>query len=198
MDVPVRCASYRCALSIGAATFVVALTFAALPRRAEGQGAAAEDISLNVAVKAAFLFNFAKFAEWPALPSGGPITLCVVGNEAVGVALAETVRGQNIGGHPLDVLRPSDTAVWRTCHLLFIADADARRSSAGLTAIKSVPVLTVSDGKAFAQTGGIIELYVDSGRMRFAINVDAAARSGLRLSSRLLGLANVVRDGRIQ
>jgi hypothetical protein len=196
MDIPVRCASHSCPRSISAATLAVAIILAAASGRAEGQGAAAEDITLNVAVKAAFLFNFAKFAEWPALPSGGPIVLCVVGNEAVAVALAETVRGQNIGGHPLDVLRPPDSSAWRTCQLLFIADADARRSSPGLSAIKAVPVLTVSDSKGFAQTGGIIELYVDAGRMRFAINVDATARSGLSLSSRLLGLANVVRDGR--
>ena len=65
-------------------------------------------------------------------------------------------------------------------------------------AIKTLPVLTVSDGKGFSQAGGIIELYVEGGRMRFAINVDAAERSGLRLSSRLLGLAKVVRDGHVQ
>jgi hypothetical protein len=195
MDIPVRCASDRCPRSIGAATLALVMILAAVSGRAEGQGAAATDITLNVAVKAAFLFNFAKFAEWPALPPGGPIVLCVVGNEAVAVALAETVRGQNIGGHPRDVLRPPDSSAWHTCQLLFIADADARRASAGLSAIKAVPVLTVSDSKGFAQTGGIIELYVDAGRMRFAINVDATARSGLSLSSRLLGLANIVRDG---
>jgi hypothetical protein len=195
MDVPVTCPSHKDAWSIGAATFLVALILAAAAGRAEAQGAAADDITLNVAVKAAFLFNFAKFAEWPELPSGSPIILCVVGNESIAVALAETVHGQNIGGHPLDVLRP-DSAAWRTCHLLFVADADVRRSSAGLSAIKALPVLTISDSKGFAQGGGMIELYVDAGRMRFAINVDATARSGLRLSSRLLGLANVVRDSR--
>jgi hypothetical protein len=196
MDVQVRSASRRYGRSIGAVTFALTMILAAASGVAEGQGAAADDITLNVAVKAAFLFNFAKFAEWPMLPSGGPITLCVVGNEAVATALAETVHGQNIGGHPLDVLRPADGSVWRACHLLFIADADARRSSAGLSAIKAAPILTISDGKGFAQTGGIIELYVEAGRMRFAINVDATARSGLHLSSRLLGLANVVRDAR--
>ena len=73
-----------------------------------------------------------------------------------------------------------------------------RRSAGGLDAIRTLPVLTVSDGKGFSQAGGIIELYVEGGRMRFAINVDAAERSGLRLSSRLLGLAKVIRDGHVQ
>ncbi len=72
------------------------------------------------------------------------------------------------------------------------------RSAGGLAEIKTLPVLTVSDGKGFSLAGGIIELYVEGGRMRFAINVDAAERSGLRLSSRLLGLAKIVRNGHVQ
>jgi hypothetical protein len=67
-----------------------------------------------------------------------------------------------------------------------------------LDGIKTLPVLSVSDGKGFSQSGGIIELYVEGGRMRFAINVDAAERSGLHLSSRLLGLAKVMRSGHVQ
>jgi hypothetical protein len=63
-----------------------------------------------------------------------------------------------------------------------------------LEAIRALPVLTVSDGKDFSQAAGIIELYVEGGRMRFAINLDAADRSGLRLSSRLLGLAKIIRN----
>ena len=73
-----------------------------------------------------------------------------------------------------------------------------RRSADGLDAIRTLPVLTVSDGKGFASAGGIIELYVEDGRMRFAINVDAAERTRLRISSRLLGLAKVVRDRHVQ
>jgi hypothetical protein len=165
------------------------------------QATAAEidaDAPLNVAVKAAFLFNFAKFAEWPALPSGAPIIVCIVGDDGIAAALVETVRGQNIDGHALDVLRPPDNSAWRNCQLLFVADADARRFAAGLDGIKSLQVLTVSDAKGFAQTSGIIELYLEQGRMRFTINMDAAEHAGLHLSSRLLGLAKVVRNGRVQ
>ncbi len=159
---------------------------------------AAAQTAAEPALKAAFLYNFAKFAEWPALPSGAPIVVCVVGDDGIAAALGETVRGQNISGHTLAVSLPQDSATWRVCHLLFIADAETRRSAGGLGAIKTLPVLTVSDGKGFSQTAGIIELYVEGDRMRFAINVDAAERSGLRLSSRLLGLAKVVRNGHLQ
>ena len=157
--------------------------------------AEAADVAPDVAVKAALLYNFAKFAEWPGLPSGAAIAFCVVGDEGIAAALVETVRGQNINGHMLEVSRPQDSATWHACHLLFIAEPETRQSTPGLEAIRTLPVLTVSDGKDFSQAVGIIELYVEGGRMRFAINLDAADRSGLRLSSRLLGLAKIIRNG---
>jgi hypothetical protein len=150
------------------------------------------------ALRAVLIYNFAKFTEWPALPASAPIVVCVVGDDAVATALAETVHGQNIGGRSLEVTRPQDTARWRLCQLLFIADAEARRSASGLDGIKTLPVLTVSDDKGFARDSGIIEFYVEGGRMRFAINVDAIERSGLHLSSRLLGLAKIIRSGNAQ
>jgi hypothetical protein len=156
--------------------------------------AAGADVASDVAVKAALLYNFAKFAQWPGLPSGAPIAFCVVGDEGIAATLVETVRGQNINGHALDVSRSQDNATWRACHLLFIAEPQTRQSTPGLEAIRALPVLTVSDGKDFSQAAGIIELYVEGGRMRFAINLDAADRSGLRLSSRLLGLAKITRN----
>jgi hypothetical protein len=176
--------------TLGAATLTFAIVAVVSPARA-----VAGDVADDVAVKAAFLYNFAKFAEWPALAPGGAIALCVVGDGRIANALVETVRGQNIGGHALEVSRPQDSATWRSCHLLFVASAETKRATGGLIGIKTLPVLTVSDGKDFAQTGGIIELFVEGGRMRFAINVDAAEAAGLRISSRLLGLAKVTRNG---
>lgn len=166
------------------------------PLQAATDGGA--DVAPDVALKAAFIYNFARFAEWPALPSGAPIFVCVAGDDEIAAALVETVRGKNINGHSLDVSRHKDSATWRGCHLLFIADAETRRSAEGLSVIRRMPILTVSDGKGFAQAGGLIELYVEAGRMRFAINVDAVEGSGLRLSSRLLGLARLVRNGHVR
>ena len=176
----------------GVASIALAATLIAAPAVAGGTGV---DVTTDVAVKAALLFNFAKFVEWPALPAGGPIVVCFVGSDGIAAAFVETVRGQNIAGHGLDAWVLQDSAKWRTCHMLFIADAETRASTAALAEINPLPVLTVSDGKGFSLAGGIIELYVEGGRMRFAINLDAADRSGLRLSSRLLGLAKIVRNG---
>jgi hypothetical protein len=152
----------------------------------------------DVAVKAAFLYNFAKFAEWPKLAASAPIVVCVVGDDGIAAVLVDTMSGKSINGHALEISRPQEGGTWQTCSVLFVADAERRRSAVGLNRIRTLPILTVSDGKNFSQAGGIIELYVEDGRMRFAINVDAAERSGLHLSSRLLGLAKVVRDNHVE
>jgi hypothetical protein len=176
------------------ASFALAALLTTAPAASRGDTTAASD----VAVKAAFLYNFAKFTEWPALPPGAPILLCVVGDDALAAALVDTVKGQKISGHALEISRPRESAAWTVCHLLFITEAEIRRSADALGGIKTLPVLTVSDGKGFCDAAGIIELYVEGGRMRFAINVDAVQGSGLRLSSRLLGLARVVRNPHVQ
>lgn len=161
-----------------------------LPARADSARLRPES---DAVLRAAFIFNFAKFTEWPLLPSGAPIEACIYGDDAIAAALQETVAGQSIVGHAMAVRVTKDSAGFRLCHLLFIGAGETRRTQTALTSISAMPVLTVSDGKGFAETGGIIEMYVEDGRMRFAINVSAAERSGLRLSSRLLGLARIVR-----
>ena len=175
---------------LGVASIAMATAICASPGIAAGRRG---DQPREVDVTAALLFNFARFTEWPALSPAAPIAICVVGDDRI----AGAVREQNINGHKLDVSRRQDSATWRACNMLFIADAETRRSARGLDGLRTLPVLTVSDGKGFAEAGGIIELYVEGGRMRFAINVDAAERSGLRVSSRLLGLAKVIRNGHV-
>jgi hypothetical protein len=170
------------------ARLALALTLVGVPVIVSGNAASQSD----VAVKAAFLFNFAKFTEWPRLPAGAPITICVVDEDEIAASLAAIVRGQMVDGRAVGVLRSPEAAEWTACHILFIADTATRRAAAALPAIKALPVLTVSDDPGFARAGGIIELYVEAGRMRFAVNTAAVERSGVRLSSRLLGLAKLV------
>jgi hypothetical protein len=155
----------------------------------------AATVASDAAVKAAFLFNFAKFTEWPSLAAGTPIVACVAGDEDIGAELTNTVRGQTIGGHTITVRKPQDSSFWMECQLLFIGDGESRHFAATGPPFKAQPILTVSDNKGFSQIGGIIELYVDQGRLRFLINLDAAERAKLRLSARLLSLAKVVHDG---
>jgi hypothetical protein len=140
----------------------------------------------DVAVKAALLYSFAKFVQWPALQTGAPILVCVVGSRAIADAVSITVLGQSIDGHLLNLWPSDDSAKWPGCNLLFVASSEIGHAAGGLKNLRTEPVLTVSDRSG--------ELYVEGGRMRFAINVEAAERSGLHLSSRLLGLARIVRS----
>ena len=156
-----------------------------------------DDDTSAVVVKAAFLLNFVKFTTWPAIKSDTPLSMCVTGDEPLVTTLADTVRGQSAGDHPIEVRRAPDRTTWATCHVLYVGDGEARRAAQAVSGVRTAPVLTVSDAGGFAQAG-IIELYVEGRRMRFAINVDAAGRSGLHLSSRLLALARIVRDDRTQ
>lgn len=147
----------------------------------------------DVPVKAAFVANFAKFTEWPSLPPGARMVACVVGDDELAAALVATIRGQAINGRAIEVARPRDPAAWGACHLLFLAGGRPREPADSLAALRTHPILTIGDGKDFARSGGIIELYVQDGRMRFGINTAAVDRAGLRISSRLLGLATIIR-----
>jgi len=151
----------------------------------------------DVSVKAAFLVNFAKFTTWPAIKADAPVAICVVGDDALFTVLVDTARGQSAGDHPIEVRRAADRSTWPACQILFVGAGEVRRASEVVTAVRTAPILTVSDAGGFAQAG-IIELYVQERKVRFAINVDAVGRSGLHLSSRLLALARIVRDDRAQ
>jgi hypothetical protein len=146
------------------------------------------------ALKAAFLFNFAKFAEWPALAADAPVRVCVAGDALVATALTDTLRGHSIEMHGLQAIQLTSEGSARDCQVLFVSATEARRVVALLGDTNAGPVLTVSDADKFAESGGMVELFVEGGRMKFAINVDAVQRSRIRLSSRLLGLARIVRD----
>jgi hypothetical protein len=150
--------------------------------------------SANAAeLKAAFVFNFAKFAEWPDLAEG-PLLLCVLGDDLVRDALTKNVRGQRVNGRNLTVSKISAAAPARSCQILFVGAAEIASSGPLLETIRTAPVLTVSDSPRFAETRGIVELYTEGDRMKFAINLDWAQRSKLRLSSTLLKMARIVRD----
>jgi hypothetical protein len=157
--------------------------------------AAAQSASLT-AVKAAFLYNFANFAEWPAdgLLPGQRLTLCVVGDNAVADALNQTIKGHTVKGHELvvEVLKVDDK--FRECHLLYASGFDGTRSTRLLQTLRGSSVLTVGDGDKFAELGGIAQLIVDNDRMHFAINAAAADRARIHFSSKLLNLAKMVMD----
>jgi uncharacterized protein DUF4154 len=181
-------------LRLIAALVMLVVGLAVMPAVVCGQALPTSD----VAVKAAFLFNFAKFTDWSSLAPTAPLTLCVVDDSRLAYSLVELVRGQRVDGHPLVVTAIGADASMRSCNVLFISSSDVPHAAMQLSILKTLPILSVSDAQRFVESTGVIELFVESGRMRFAINIDAANRAGLHLSSRLLGLARIVRDDHVQ
>ncbi len=158
-------------------------------------GVGAQPVSVT-AVKAAFLYNFAKFAEWPpdALAPGQRLSLCVVGANAVADALREVINGRPVESHELTVEIVKADGPIRSCHLLYVSDLDAKRSTQLLETLKGASVFTVGDGDKFAELGGMAQLILEDDRMRFAINIRAADHARIHLSSKLLRLAKIVKD----
>lgn len=146
------------------------------------------------AVKAAMLYNFTKFIEWPARTPAGPLTLCVIGQTTIADALAQAVRSKSTDGRPLDVIAIGSDKPLGMCDVVFVDASETQRAAPALRILRTRPVLTVSDSKDFARTDGISEFFAEGGRLRFVINTDAAGRAGLQISSRLLGLAKIVTD----
>ncbi len=142
------------------------------------------------ALKAAFLFNFVKFTTWPddVLPDEAPVVLCVANAPSVARELTEAVKGRVIAGHPLRVEQPADANGLHGCHLLYVSGTRAAAVAAVAT-VRNAPVLTVSDLQTFRAEGGIAQLHVQQGQLRFAIALDAVRAARLQVSSRLLALS---------
>lgn len=146
-------------------------------------------------VKAAFIYNFAKFVEWPAEvfeSSSAPLKLCVLGHDSVETELRQ-LEGREAQGHTLRVQAIASPDDARECHILFIAASEVSRQVQIIQGVGSVAVLTVADRRDFTQKGGMIGLYVESQRVQFAVNLAVAQSRGLKLSARLLQLARVPR-----
>ena len=156
-----------------------------------------ETVSAEYRLKAAFLSKFPEFVEWPPSALGGRdrFVLCVADGREVARPLRSLVSGTDRRGLPYDVKEIATDQEVGACHLLFIRDgADGR--SALMARAATLPVLTIGDAPTFLDEGGIIQLRTVERRIRFEVDLGAAERSGLRLSSQLLRLAVYVRGGR--
>jgi len=147
-------------------------------------------------VKAAYMYNFAKFVDWPAEvfdSPAQPLVFCVLGPTPLSRVLGETLAGKMLDRRPL-VYRPlTDSSQAAKCQVLFIGFPDKSRLRQTLDEVKSFHVLTVGEREDFTAEGGIVRFVMDAGRVRLEFNLDAADDAKLRVSAKLLGLAKVVR-----
>ena len=147
-------------------------------------------------VKAAFLYNFAKFVEWPPgtfANSTDPIEICIVGQNPFGSTLENMVQGKKVGDRAFAVRLLADTQQASQCQILFIGSAEWRRTRALLEALKNPGVLTVGESSDFTVLGGIISFRLDGPRVRIKVDRQTAERAKLRISSKLLSLAEIAK-----
>jgi hypothetical protein len=145
-------------------------------------------------IKAAFLFNFAKFVEWPAnafKDDLSPINLYILGTDPFGPAL-DTLKDKTVKGRPFKIKWANKVDDIEACHILFISASEKENLKQILYAVRNSNTLTVSEIEGFAQTGGIINFIIVNKKVHFEINPEAAERRRLKISSQLLKLAKIV------
>jgi len=156
-----------------------------------GQSSAASEYT----VKAAFLFHFAQFVEWPAeafADANSPLTYCTIGEDPFRGALDESVNGKSIGNRRLQVKHVKELEQIAGCQVLFIAAGEKKRHGEELAMASKRPVLTVGETDGFATEGGIIGFCREQNKIRFEINLDAAGKAQFKISAKLLSLAKTV------
>ena len=150
-------------------------------------------------VKAIYLYNFAKFVAWPPDKSAAnaPMTICLDHADSFVPTLQDEVSGEKIDGRSISIQRISNATEESACNILYIDSSDAARSQTLLAAAVGHSVLTVSDIDGFAKRGGIIEFVMEGSRVRFKVDLAAAQKAGLGLSSQLLKVAKSVSGSRV-
>jgi len=172
---------------------VKALVSACLIALAIGSGAvlSQETSPTEYQVKAAFLYNFAKFVEWPPeafASETAPIVIGVLGDSPFGTDLEKMIKGKTINGRELRVRLVSMVEL-KQCQMVFICRSEKKRVNEAFSALKGKSTLTISEMERFTESGGMINFVMEGNKVRFEIKGDTARQAGLKISSKLLSLA---------
>jgi hypothetical protein len=182
-----RCRPQFCSIALAGLLSLAAVT----PTRGQ------DNPSIEYQVKAAFVFNFAKFVEWPSdtfKSENASIIICVFGHDSFGSALDEIIRGQAINNRAVAARRISELPDLKSCQLVFVSSVEDKHLPEILGSLKGMSALVIGQGEGFAERGGGIQFFLEANKLRFAVNVDAIHRARLTVSSKLLALAKIVHD----
>ena len=161
---------------------------------------AKDRLSREHLIKAAFLYRIAKFVEWPAeafAKAHAPLSIGILGEEPLDVAL-NAISDKSVRGREVAIKRFVRIEDLQKCHILFISASKRKYLPQIFDTLKSLHVLTVGDVKNFAKVGGIINFVTVKKKIRMEINIDAARKAGLKISSMLLGVSKIIRDNSIE
>ncbi|QUD86084.1 YfiR family protein [Phenylobacterium montanum] len=169
----------------------VAIIATALAAAVGGLPAAAQGDTLEYAVKAAYLYKFTPFVDWPAAAFAGPSSpfyVCVLGDDPFGPTLDQAVAGHQVGDHPVRVRRLQTAQDVTECHILYIGPTRGQAGEAALNRLRGAPVLTVTEASS-GLSGQIVQFVVHGGHVRFTIDAAAASAAHVAISAKLLSLA---------
>jgi len=157
-------------------------------------GGAADAQPTEYQLKAAFLYHFAQFVDWPASAfpeAASPIVIGVLGQSPFGADLEQIISGKSINNRPLMIKAfRSVSEATNGCHILFVSSSEKGRLTEIFSGLRGLPVLTVGETDRFTESGGMINFVNQAQKIRFQINEEAAKAAGLKLSSKLLSLAS--------
>jgi hypothetical protein len=181
------------------------------PRRGRGRSAAgalflilclaaggvvrASSSAEEYAIKAAFLFHFAQFVEWPKgafRKADSPVVYCMIGEDPFQGTLDTSLSGKNVAGHPFQVRHIKQAQEAQGCHVVFIGEGENKQIPVTLALLKGSPILTVGESERFVEDGGMIAFCSEEDKIRLQINLQVAERAHLKISSKLLRLAKRV------
>ena len=150
-------------------------------------------------IKAAFLFNFAQFVDWPSAAfanTNAPFCIGVLGDDPFEGALDATIQDEDIGNRKIMIERSQNVADLKNCQMIFVSKSEKGHIPEILSELDSRPILTVSEVQGFAQRGGSINFYLSGPKVRFEINPSAAQSDGLKISAQLLSLGKIVQSSK--
>lgn len=180
------------------ATLKAVLLASCLMAGSESAPASLTDQASESQVKALFIYNFAKFVDWPAgtfATPRAPVNVCIVGDDPFGNELELAVKGKTINSRELAIVRVSRLQNLKLCQIAFIGASDRKQAKEIIESVRAASVLTVGDTQGFTKWGGMINFTMEDNRVRFEINIVAAERAHLRISAKLLSLAKFVIQG---
>jgi hypothetical protein len=159
-------------------------------------GVSAQDALPEYTVKAGFIFNFAKYVEWPAdafEKADSPITIGILGADPFGDGLEKTLKGKTVRGRSFSVQRFRETSELQRVHILFIPRTEKERVREILKQVESWAVLTVGEDETFSRSGGTTNILIENDKPKLEVNPDAAEKARLTIDSKLLRVATIVR-----
>ncbi|HTX22073.1 MAG TPA: YfiR family protein [Candidatus Aquilonibacter sp.] len=171
--------------------FLAAGALAFAPQKTHAQTGASREYQ----IKAAFLFHFAQFVEWPSVDftnANAPFVIGVLGDNPFGNALDEIVKGESISNRKITVQYSRSAEDLKNCQIVFVSKSEKTRLSRILAELNRKNILTVGECDGFTQLGGVMNFYLENDTVHFEINPDAAAREKLKISSLLFRLGKIV------